>query len=95
MFEALYHLLFGFVFFLGRNLQRMNFNWDTLAPGLAAYVAALFVLHWSLGKFCRARSREWSLLSSFVVALLLPALFGLTFIVPGVILQIEKLAGGF
>lgn len=95
MFEALHHLLFGFVFFLARNLQRMNFNWDTLAPGLAAYVTVLFIFHWSMRKFCRARSREWSFRSSCVVALLLPAAFGITFIVPGVILQIQALAGGF
>ncbi len=95
MLEALFHLLFGFVFFLERNFPRMNFNWDTLAPGLAAYVLALFMFHWSMRKFCRARTRDWSFRSSCVVALLLPAVFGISFIVPGLILQIQALAGGF
>lgn len=94
MQEGLYHLLFGFVFFLCRNLQRMNLNWDTLAPGLTAYGMVVLLLHWGLRRFCRIRSREWSFLSSFVVALLLPAVFGISYLVPGVILHLGELAKG-
>jgi hypothetical protein len=92
--EALYHLLCGFVFFLGRNLTRMNFNADTLVPGLVTYGICVVILHLLLRRMCRARQRPWSIAASFQVALLLPALFGISFLIPGMILQIQELFKG-
>ena len=94
MLEMLFHLLFGFVFFLGRNLGRMNFNSDTLVPGCVAYGLAVLLLHLSLRRLCRKGGRAWSFYSSLLVGLLLPAVFGISFLVPGVMLQLLELAAG-
>ena len=92
--DALFHFLFGFVCFLGRNLGRMNFNADTLVPGCIAYGIVILLLHWELRRLCRKRGRAWSFYSSFLVGLLLPAVFGISFLVPGVMLQLQELAAG-
>lgn len=93
MLDVLFHLLFGFVFFLERNFERMNFNRDTLVPGFIAYGLLVLLLHWKLRRICQARGRVWSFGSSLLVALLLPAVFAISFLVPGVLLQLEGLAG--
>lgn len=94
MLEALFHLLFGFVYFLERNLGRMNFNADTLVPGCIAYGLVVLLLHWKMRQLCQKRGRAWSIYSSFLVGLLLPALFGISFLIPGVILHLQELSAG-
>ena len=93
MLEILFHFMFGFGFFLERNFARMNFNRDTLVPGLIAYGLLVLLLHWKLRRTCQSRGRVWSFGSSLLVALLLPAVFAVSFLVPGVLLQLEGLAG--
>ncbi|MES2658766.1 MAG: hypothetical protein V4689_09110 [Verrucomicrobiota bacterium] len=92
--DVLFHLLFGFFFFLNRNLERMNFNADTFVPGLGAYLIFVGILHLMMPRLCRVRQRTWSFRSSCVVALLLPALFGISFLIPGVILLLQEIAKG-
>ena len=92
MLDILHHFLFGFVWFLERNLGRMNFNADTLVPGCFAYGLVILLLHWKLRRLCRKRGRAWSFHSSILVGLLLPAVFGISLIVPGVMLQLQALA---
>jgi hypothetical protein len=92
--EALFHFLFGFVYFLERNLGRMNFNADTLVPGCIAYGLVILLLHWKLRQLCRNRGRAWNFYSSFLVGLLLPAAFGISLLIPGVMLQLQELAAG-
>ena len=92
MLDILHHFLFGFVWFLERNLGRMNFNADTLVPGCFAYGLVILLLHWKLRRLCRKRGRAWSFCSSILVGLLLPAVFGISLIVPGVMLQLQALA---
>ena len=92
--EALFHLVFGFVYFLERNVGRMNFNADTLVPGCIAYGLVILLLHWTLRRLCRKRGRAWNLYSSFLVGLLLPAVFGISLLIPGVMLQLQELAAG-
>ncbi len=94
MLDILYHFLFGFVCFLERNLGRMNFNADTLVPGCIAYGLVVLLLHWKMRRLCRKCGRAWSFGSSFLVVLLLPAVFGISFLVPGVMLQLQALAAG-
>jgi hypothetical protein len=91
LFQLLYHLFCGFIFFLGRNLARMNFNADTLVPGLAAYGLCVIALHILMKRVCRVREKPWSFLGSCIVSLLLPALFAISVLVPGVIFQIQQL----
>lgn len=92
--EFLYHLLCGFVFFLGRNLTRMNFNVDTLVPGLLAFGICVVALHVVMKRVCHNRGMSWSFSGSCIVSLLLPALFATSFLIPGVILQIQQLLKG-
>ena len=92
--EVLYHLLCGFVFFLSRNLTRMNFNADTLVPGLLAFGICVVALHVVMKRVCHNRGRSWSVRASFLVSLLLPVLFATSFLIPGVILQIQQLIKG-
>jgi hypothetical protein len=94
MLDSLFHLLFGFVFFLERNLARMNFNADTVVPGLIAYGLLVLLLHRKLRRQCLTRGRVWRFSSSLLVALLLPAVFCISFLVPGVILQLQELVAG-
>jgi hypothetical protein len=94
MLDLLFHLLFGFIFFLERNLERMNFNADTLVPGCVAYGLVVLLLDWKLRQLCQKRGRTWRFYSSFLVGLLLPALFGISFLVPGVMLHLQELATG-
>lgn len=72
----------------------MNSNADTLVPGCLADGLVVLLLHWNLRRLCRNRGRAWSLCSSFLVALLLPAVFGISLLVPGVLLQLQELAAG-
>lgn len=92
MLDLLLHLLFGFVIFLERNFARVNYNLDTLVPGLIAYGFVILLLHRKLLQFCRTRGRTWSLRSSIQVGLLLPAVFGISLLVPGITLQLQELA---
>lgn len=94
MLDILYHFLFGFVWFLERNLGRMNFNADTLVPGCIAYSLVILLLDGKMRRLCRKRGRAWSFCSSILVGLLLPAVFGISLIVPGVMLQLHELAAG-
>ena len=94
MLDLLNHLLLGFVWFLERNLGRMNFNADTLVPGCAAYGFVILSVHQTMRRRCRKRGVRWSFHSSVLVGLLLPALFGISFLVPGVLLQLQALAAG-
>jgi hypothetical protein len=94
MLDALFHLLFGFAFFLEKNLARMNINADTLVPGCVAYGLVVLLLHWKLRLLCQKRGLTWSFYSSILVGLLLPALFGISFLVPGVMLQLQGLTAG-
>ncbi|MES2440553.1 MAG: hypothetical protein V4584_15915 [Verrucomicrobiota bacterium] len=72
----------------------MNFNGDTLVPGCIAYGLVILLLHWNMRRLCRKRGRAWSFGSSVLVGLLLPAFFGISFLVPGVMLQLQELAAG-
>ncbi|MES2474672.1 MAG: hypothetical protein V4640_02745 [Verrucomicrobiota bacterium] len=92
MVDVLFHLLFGFLFFLGRNIGQMNFNADLFVPGFGAYLIFVCILHFLMRRRCREKQRIWSIRSSCAVALMLPALFGISFLIPGVILLLQELA---
>ena len=92
MLDLLFHLLFGFVIFLERNFARVNYNLDTLVPGLVAYGFVIMLLHRKLLQFCRTRGRTWSFRSSIQVAMLLPAVFCISLLIPGIMLQLQELA---
>ncbi len=87
-------ILIGFAFFLTHNLSAISFDSGTWGPGIAAYLTAMALSHRFLSTWARQSGRPWSLASTFCVFLILPVMFGISFLVPGVLLQWELLHQG-
>jgi hypothetical protein len=56
-----------------------------------AFGLALVVGHFFLSGWAKKRHRSWSAGSTLCAGLVLPLLFGISFLVPGVLLQVEML----
>lgn len=84
----------GCYHFLTTNLPRISVNADTLIPGIAAFVIATFAAHGMIAAYHRKRGKHWPFLNTCCLAALLPVLFIIAFLVPGVILQVKLLFGG-
>lgn len=89
----LLRLATGFYQFLAANLPRSSANADTLIPGIAAYLIATLAAHRMIASFYQRRGRTWPFSNTCCLAALLPVLFIIAFLVPGVILQLKLLAG--
>lgn len=89
--EIPWRLLTGFASFLRLNLPRISSDAGTWAPGLAAFVLALGVGHFFLRGWAKNRNRPWSAGSTLCAGLVLPLLFAISFLVPGVLLQVQLL----
>lgn len=91
-----YELLFeevvgGFWFFLRENLPAMSCDAGTWGPGLGAFLLATIVAHRFLKAWAARTNRHWSFATTFCLALIVPVLFVIAFIIPGVLLQWEIL----
>ncbi len=91
-----YDLLFvefigGFWFFLRDNLSAISFDTGTWGPGVAAFLLAVIFAHRILKAWAAGAGRHWTFSTTFCLALILPVLFVISFIVPGVLLQWEML----
>jgi hypothetical protein len=84
-------LLFGFVSFCDGNVSAISWNARTWGPGLGAFLIALVFSHRYLSKWAERTGRRWSFLTSFCLLMIVPVLFVISFIVPGVLLQWEVL----
>jgi hypothetical protein len=84
----------GCYHFLTANLPRISANADTLIPGIAAFVIATLAAHGMIAAYHRKRGRNWPFSNTCCLAALLPVLFIIAFLVPGVILQVKLLIGG-
>lgn len=89
--EIFWRLLTGFASFLRVNLPRISADAGTWGPGLAAFGLALVVGHYFLRGWAKRRNRAWSAGSTLCAGLVLPLLFAISFLVPGVLLQVELL----
>lgn len=83
--------LTGFWRFLAVNVPAISWNASTWGPGLAAFVVATLFLHRWLRRWAARTGRPWSFMTSVCLVLLVPVLFVISFIVPGVLLQWEML----
>lgn len=83
--------LFGFVPFLQNNLPAISWNAATWGPGLGAFVIATIFAHRWLARWAARTGRPWSFVTTFCLMSLVPVLFVISFIVPGVLLQWEML----
>lgn len=83
--------LFGFVPFLQNNLPAISWNAATWGPGLGAFLIAVVFLHRWFSRWASRTGRPWSFATSFCLVSLVPVLFVISFIVPGVLLQWEAL----
>ena len=84
-------LLFGFAPFLRENVSAISWNAATWAPGLGAFLIAVVFLHHWLSRWALRTGRTWSFATSFCLVSLVPVLFVIAFLVPGVLLQWEML----
>ena len=84
-------LITGFWHFLAANFPAISWNAGTWVPGLAAFLVATLFLHRWLSKWASLTGRPWALKTSFCLVLLVPVLFVISFIVPGMLLQWEAL----
>lgn len=83
--------LTGFWHFLAANLPAISWNAATWGPGLGAFVIAVVFLHRWLSRWASRTGRPWSFATSFCLVSLVPVLFVISFIVPGVLVQWEML----
>jgi hypothetical protein len=83
----------GLHHFLAANLPVISVNADILVPGIAAFVVATLAAHRMLAGFHQRRGKHWPFSNTCCLAALLPVLFIIAFLVPGVILHLELLAG--
>lgn len=81
----------GFWHFLAANIPAISWNAATWEPGLGAFLVAVVLLHRWLSRWASRTGRPWSFATSFCFVLLVPVLFVISFIVPGVLLQWEAL----
>ncbi len=89
-----WHLVAGFVLFLRDSLAAGSYDAGTWGPGVAAFVIALLIAHRFLSAWAVRTKRHWSFWTSLCLMLLLPALFTIAFIIPGILLQWEVLREG-
>jgi hypothetical protein len=90
----LMELIGGFWFFLRDNLPAMSFDAGTWGPGLGAFLLAIIFAHRFLAAWAARTNRHWGFATTFCLALTVPTLFVISFIVPGVLLQWEMLRQG-
>jgi hypothetical protein len=83
----------GCYLFLAANLPVISVNADILVPGIAAFVVATLAAHRMLAGFHQRRGRHWPFSNTCCLAALLPICFIIAFLVPGIILHVELLAG--
>lgn len=81
----------GYGFFLAANVPAISWNAATWGPGLGAFLIATLFLHRWLSRWAARTGRPWSFATSFCLVSLVPVLFVISFIVPGVLLQWEAL----
>lgn len=83
----------GCYHFLTANLPRISVNADTLIPGITAFLIATLAAHGMIAAYHRKRGKQWPFSNTCCLAALLPVLFIIAFLVPGVILQVKLLIG--
>ncbi|QJE96715.1 hypothetical protein [Luteolibacter luteus] len=91
--QVLWRLVTGWIFFLNDHLPRMSTNAATWVPGVLALIIAAAVGHGFLRAWAKRREKRWSLGSTLALAMIVPVLFVISFLVPGIILQGTQLAG--
>jgi len=89
--KMLFHLVAGFWFFLIEKLPAVSSDAGTWGPGLAAWLVSLAVGHRFLRRWAAGRGLQWRVTTTTCLGLLLPVLFAMSFIVPGILLQVDGL----
>ncbi len=84
-------LVLGFLPFLGHNIPAISWNSDIWIPGLAALLMLIVCIHLAARKWARNTNRHWTAASTLCLSLLLPILFAISLIVPGILAQWEAL----
>jgi hypothetical protein len=85
------HFVSGFWRFLATNLPAISWNAATWVPGVGAFVVAVIFLHCWFSRWASRKLRPWSFVTSLCVVSIVPVLFVIAFIVPGILVQWEML----
>jgi hypothetical protein len=91
--DAVFHLVAGCWFFLREKLPTVSSDAGTWGPGVVAWMVALAVGHRFLRNWAAARGCQWRATTTACLGLVLPVLFVISFIVPGILLQVDGLRG--
>lgn len=91
-FELIAHFFGGFVFFLMENVPKISTDHATWLPGIGAFILATILAHVMLKRAVRKRGGDWRFKYTAILSLVLPVLFAISFIVPGLLLQADSLA---
>ncbi|MCW1912578.1 hypothetical protein OJ996_03265 [Luteolibacter sp. GHJ8] len=90
--QATLRFLGGFYFFLRENLPRISSNAATWVPGIGAFFFGTVGIHLLFAKQAKRRGLPWCFGTSFALASIVPALFVIAFLVPGILLQLRAIA---
>lgn len=88
---VIFHLAAGFAFFLTDRIQLISADAGTWGPGLVAFFLGLGVVHRLMGAWAAKRAKPWTIGSTLCLGALLPILFAISFLIPGILLQLETL----
>lgn len=91
--QVLFELIGGFVFFLKAKVPLISPNPATWVPGVAALVLAAVGIHLFLRPWAVKRGKRWPVGNSLALAAVIPVLFVIAFLVPGILLQVQGLSG--
>ncbi|WP_265594476.1 hypothetical protein [Haloferula sp. BvORR071] len=91
--QLLFRLLVGFWFFLATNLPLISTNAATWVPGLAAFGLAVVGIHVFLRPWAVKKGKRWPVGNSLALGAVIPVLFVIAFLVPGILLQLQGLSG--
>lgn len=85
--SLVFRLVAGPVYFLSRNLPAISVNADVWIPGVLAFLVAVGVTHGLALRSAAKRGRRWPVSATVALSAVLPLLFSIAFLVPGILLQ--------
>lgn len=83
----MFRLVAGPVNFLSRNLPAISVNADVWVPGVVAFLIAVGVSHGLALRCAAKRGKRWPVSATVALAAVMPLLFAIAFLVPGILLH--------
>ncbi|MCW1885066.1 hypothetical protein OKA04_10035 [Luteolibacter flavescens] len=90
-FQIAWRFVAGFGYFLRENVPRISSDAGTWVPGIVSLLLSIAVIHAFGRLWARHRQQPWKVSTSLALGMVVPLLFVISFLVPGVILQVDGL----